>query len=183
MFYFINKNGQQQGPVPANTLTSYGVTAETMVWKQGMAQWAPAKTISELAAYFTPVPPRPQGYGAVPPPPQPAYPPAQPAYAPQQPTYTAPQQPAYTAPQPNYAPQQPLQKPATHRLRAIISGIFFCWPLGLMAAYYANECSKANKFDNYPKAVEYSEKARKWSNYAFIFGIIIFIIYFTTNFM
>ena len=36
-YYYIDKNGQQQGPVTANELPKYGVTRNTQVWKQGMA--------------------------------------------------------------------------------------------------------------------------------------------------
>lgn len=36
MYYFIDHNRQQKGPVPPSELTRYGVTTETYVWRKGM---------------------------------------------------------------------------------------------------------------------------------------------------
>ena len=72
MYYFVDNNGQQQGPVPANDLPRYGATPQTLVWKQGMANWQPAGTVAELSGMFAP---------PVAPPP-PSYAPPQPIYAP-----------------------------------------------------------------------------------------------------
>ncbi|MCC6951900.1 MAG: SPFH domain-containing protein [Phycisphaerales bacterium] len=60
--YFIAVNGQQAGPFePALLRTKVGgeLTPDTLVWKQGMAQWTPAKDVPELAALFTAPPPMP----------------------------------------------------------------------------------------------------------------------------
>ncbi len=65
--YFIYVNNQQVGPIDMNQLPQYvqsgQLTPDTLVWKQGMAQWAAAKT-TELAQLFAqatppPVPPVP----------------------------------------------------------------------------------------------------------------------------
>lgn len=58
---FVALNGQQSGPfdLPAlQQLVQAGqLTSETLVWKQGMASWAAASTVVELAALFGSVPP------------------------------------------------------------------------------------------------------------------------------
>ena len=92
MYYYIDSNGQQQGPVAANDLPRNGVTPQTPVWRQGMSGWQQAGTVAELSAVFAPQ--------------QPTYAPQQPIYAPQQPIYAL-QQPTYAPQQPTYAPQQP----------------------------------------------------------------------------
>lgn len=55
--WYLSMGGQQVGPLPAGNLASYlqngQLTAETMVWKQGMAGWAAAGSVSELASLFT----------------------------------------------------------------------------------------------------------------------------------
>ena len=52
--YFIAVGGAPQGPIDAATLrqrVSEGVlTANTLVWKEGMAEWAPAAQVPEIAA-------------------------------------------------------------------------------------------------------------------------------------
>ena len=61
MNYFIIENGQQAGPFTIDQLRSKGVTGETNVWREGMAQWGKAKDIPEIASILqlgtTPPPP------------------------------------------------------------------------------------------------------------------------------
>jgi hypothetical protein len=68
--WYISAQGQQVGPLGPQQLGAYvqqgQLTAATMVWRQGMAGWAQAGTVSELAALFGPPP-----MGAVPPSPPP----------------------------------------------------------------------------------------------------------------
>lgn len=66
---YVAVNGQQTGPFDLATLkqqiASGRVTKETLVWKQGMAQWSAASEVPELAPLFAATPP------PVPPPPPP----------------------------------------------------------------------------------------------------------------
>src|SRR5512136_2407365 len=54
--YFVAVGGQQTGPFDMQTLasqaTSGRLTALTLVWTQGMAQWTPAGQVPALAAIF-----------------------------------------------------------------------------------------------------------------------------------
>ncbi|MFZ6009687.1 MAG: SPFH domain-containing protein [Bacteroidota bacterium] len=59
--YFIAVNGQQQGPYTLQTLQAMvqqgTLTRDTLVWKQGMANWAKAADTAELNSIFDAVPP------------------------------------------------------------------------------------------------------------------------------
>ena len=50
MNYFIIVNNQQQGPFTIDELKLQGITAETLVWADGMPQWTPAWQVDELKA-------------------------------------------------------------------------------------------------------------------------------------
>ena len=74
--FHVFLNGQQAGPYDVNTISQMvqqgSVTAQTQVWAQGMAQWAAATSVAELAPLFAaanaqPTPP-PMGGGTPPPP-------------------------------------------------------------------------------------------------------------------
>ncbi len=54
-YYYLNGSNQPQGPVQKEALLSYGVTAQTRVWREGMTTWLEAGTIDELADLFSPV--------------------------------------------------------------------------------------------------------------------------------
>lgn len=49
-FFIIDHNGQQAGPFSLDQLVQKGISPETLVWKQGMADWTPAWKVEELRA-------------------------------------------------------------------------------------------------------------------------------------
>ena len=106
-YYYLDAANQQQGPLDGNLLPSKGVTAQTHVWANGMAEWTPAGQVAELQPLFAaqpvvaPVQPAQPAYQQ---PAQPAYQQPQPAYQQPQPAY---QQPAYQQPAYQQQPQQP----------------------------------------------------------------------------
>lgn len=63
--FFIAVNGQQTGPFDLSALAAQakagGLTRESLVWRQGMSQWAAAGTVGELHSVFTTPPPPPTG--------------------------------------------------------------------------------------------------------------------------
>lgn len=64
--YHVVINGQAAGPFELTTLTQMVVagqfTADSLVWKNGMVQWAKAETVDELKGLFAngmpPTPPQ-----------------------------------------------------------------------------------------------------------------------------
>lgn len=61
--YHIAVNGQATGPFDMATLTQMAnagqITTDSLVWKNGMAQWAKVGTVDELKGLFTVMPPIP----------------------------------------------------------------------------------------------------------------------------
>jgi membrane protease subunit (stomatin/prohibitin family) len=59
--FHVAVNGQQTGPYPISALSGMvsggQITRETLVWKAGMANWAAAESVAELASIFGQVPP------------------------------------------------------------------------------------------------------------------------------
>ena len=47
-FYFINDNGQQEGPYTIEELSIKNITAETLVWTEGLSSWEKAANIQML---------------------------------------------------------------------------------------------------------------------------------------
>lgn len=52
--YYIIKNNNRIGPIGYADLMSYGLTPDTPVWHEGMADWKAASTLPELAELFAP---------------------------------------------------------------------------------------------------------------------------------
>ncbi len=58
MDYYISKNnGKYSGPFKKEQLIAAGLDLDTMVWRQGMTAWAPAKQLPELSDIIGDVPP------------------------------------------------------------------------------------------------------------------------------
>ena len=71
MNYFIIINDAQQGPFSVAELQQRGISSETLVWAEGMAEWTPAWQVEELRPLFykqtagaAVPPPPPIGHGA-----------------------------------------------------------------------------------------------------------------------
>jgi membrane protease subunit (stomatin/prohibitin family) len=59
--FFVAVNGQQQGPYDMNTIANMirggQINQQSLIWKQGMANWQPASQVAEVAQLFGAVPP------------------------------------------------------------------------------------------------------------------------------
>ncbi len=69
--YYIVVDGNSTGPFSKEGLMAQGINRETLVWREGMSEWAPASSVPELTDMFVivnpggftqPNPPHPQ-YG------------------------------------------------------------------------------------------------------------------------
>ena len=69
MKYYMHTGGQQLGPFEESELPSHGLTASTMVWREGMPDWEAASQVPELSHLLPPIQ-QPPGYQ---PQPQPGY--------------------------------------------------------------------------------------------------------------
>ena len=72
MKYYMHTGGQQLGPFEESELPSHGLTASTMVWREGMPDWVAASQVPELGHLLPPIQ-QPPSYQ-----PQPGYGPQQP---------------------------------------------------------------------------------------------------------
>lgn len=68
--WYLIQGNMQVGPVDESQLTALGITPETLVWREGMAEWLPASQVPELRYLFgaaTPPPmPDSHAYGTPP---------------------------------------------------------------------------------------------------------------------
>jgi len=55
--YFYVLEGQSKGPSSSSDLLEQGISKETLVWADGMTDWASAGSVSEIAQLFAPTPP------------------------------------------------------------------------------------------------------------------------------
>ncbi|MDE7426957.1 MAG: CD225/dispanin family protein [Muribaculaceae bacterium] len=153
-YFYIDNSGQQQGPIAAENLIQYGVTPTTMVWTEGMSDWAPASSVAELTTIFrqTPPPVSAANYNM-----------------------TTNAQPAY---QPNNMQQPYMPKPESNLVWAILSTLFCCLPTGIAAIIFASKVDSMWAQGYYDEAVRYSRKARNWSLIGAIAAVVVSLLYF-----
>ena len=145
-YFFLDKNNQQQGPVQPERLAENGVTPQTLVWTEGMTDWAPAETIAELHPFLqTPV------SGTCPPPP------------PHQ-----PQPPKATLHSQTY--QMPL--PDNHLVWAILSTVCCCLPFGIVAIIKSMQVNDFYNSGNYEQALIAADEAKNWCIISLVLGIV-----------
>ena len=52
MNYYIFVNNEQQGPYTLEELRARHIASDTLVWREGMAQWTAAWQVDELRQLF-----------------------------------------------------------------------------------------------------------------------------------
>ena len=145
-YFFLDKNNQQQGPVQPERLAENGVTPQTLVWTEGMTDWAPAATIAELHPFLqTPV------SGTCPPPP---------------PHQNQP--PKATLHSQTY--QMPL--PDNHLVWAILSTVCCCLPFGIVAIIKSMQVNDFYNSGNYEQALIAADEAKNWCIISLVLGIV-----------
>ena len=69
-------------------------------------------------------------------------------------------------------------KPDNNMVWAILSTLFCCLPLGIVAIIHAAKVDGLYRSGDYSGAQEAADNAKKYSQYALISGIIVGVIYF-----
>lgn len=204
-YFYLDSNNTQHGPVSADVLIASGVGLNTLVWTEGMKDWAPASAVAEISVLLQGRAPSQRDYSdhyqkqehTYAPPQQPA---SQPSYPPQQPAYQAPQQqPAYQ-PQPQpavyggmpqqqasnaYAGQGPLQngaqppfpKPDNNLVWGILCTVLCCLPFGIISIVKASQVDRKYNSGDYYGALEAAKSAKSWAIWGAVLGFIISIVY------
>lgn len=179
-YYYVDGNNQQQGPIDAAQLPSFGVTAKTLVWCEGMANWQVAGEIPELASLFAAkqpeIPAQPQMQLGTP-----AQPQMQQQVQPQPMNinnFQQTQQPMNTQPpfqQPNN--QQMPPQPDNYLVWAILVTVLCCLPFGVASIIYSVKVGSLYAQGDYNGAVDASQKAKKFAMIGGIGGLVFIIIY------
>jgi len=55
--YYIHENGRRKGPFSFEELKSKSITTHTVIWKEGMTEWAEAGKVEELVSILVITPP------------------------------------------------------------------------------------------------------------------------------
>lgn len=180
MYYYLDENQLQHGPIAKENLVSYGVKAENYVWKAGMPEWQKAKDVPELQQYFNIPPASPSqqqgyanagaamgsvagvaGYGAA--------------------NSRAYEQTAYAQPQPSYPRQQGMygqqhrqapQKPESYLVWSILATLCCCLPAGIVGIVYSAQVDSHYNNGRYQQAIDASSKAKTWCIVSLVLGLI-----------
>lgn len=174
-YFYLDANNAQQGPISPIHFTRYGITPDTLVWCNGMADWTRAGSLPELRSYLA------QGgqsaSSQTPPPP----------YGTQQTAYGA--QPGSSRPEPSAAyaggstQQQMLPCPDTHMAKAILvtAFSFICCGViggitGIVAIVKASQVSNLYLRGDYDGSLLASADAKRWVNISLIIDLVILLI-------
>lgn len=157
-YYYLNAKREQCGPLPAKELLKNGVTAETLVWCEGMSNWTKAGEVLELKNMFnsTATPPPVPSATVVPPVP----------------------------PVPPVSVQPSSDKcPDSYLIFSILSTLFCCLPTGIAAIVYASKVEKLWYSGDKAGAQKYSEQAKIWCVVSVGCGLIFNIFMFFVGFI
>lgn len=201
MKYYIAINGQPKGPFDHHQLLVNGLTATSLVWTEGMSDWAQAQSIPELQELLFGRPDldsaNPDEVTAATPPPfnSPAAEAQACNAAPQNPAGNQPHGNASTGGNYNYGgayqqsygngqtcppPQQPMGQggfcPKTWLVESILVTIFCCLPFGVVGIVKASNVESAWRRGDIYGAETASQSAGFWTKLGFWIGLAINIL-------
>lgn len=151
--YFFEKHNQQYGPVSLVDMIESGIEEHNYIWYEGLDDWIEAREDPEVLEKI-------REYKALNPPPF-----------------------ALGGRFKNDPPQQEDYSdgkvmPPTNLGISILALILGCWPLGIVAIYFASQVKKLFLSGEFAKAIMYSERARNISIVSIAIGLIFGFIYF-----
>lgn len=158
--YYAMIGGQRLGPMSLDDLRTLALTPSTPVWRPGMADWADASTMPELAHLF-----------GAPEPPQTGYRPYH-----EQPPYAGQQMP-YQQYAPGYDNSFRPQRPNNYLVWAIVVTVCCCLIGGVVALIYSSKVNSAYDRGDYAGAQSASSAARMWCIMSAVIGAAGSIIY------
>lgn len=190
MKYYIAVGRQPQGPYEPEELLHHGLRATTLVWTEGMADWAEAQSIPELQellfgasqaqmrreaeqAHVRPPEISPEATGA------PRYEPRPPRFAPGD-EYQSYNDAQFRQAANPYQPVPPC--PKTWLAESIIVTLLCCLPFGIVGIVKASQVESLWRQGQYVRSEEASKSAGFWTKLGFFISLGIGILYlgFTT---
>ena len=161
-YYFINSQGTQIGPVGRDDMLRFGITRDTLVWREGAPSWIAAGQDPDLASYFATMPPPP-------PPPKASAAPAATAWQPARPA-------AYSAPSTATADRPFSEKPPSYMWLAICTTLLCFLPLGIVSIVYASKVDGNWAAGDYDAAFVNSRNAKNWGVASASVALLVFLI-------
>ena len=175
--WFYAHGNEQQGPVAPQAFQDMvrggQIKPTTLVWRQGMPNWAPAGQVPELSPLLPAQPEaeesgQPQAYA-----PPPYFPPgAQYSVPGGRPQYPQPQQFGY-GPGPLLYPQNV----PNYLVPAILTTVFCCLPFGIVSIVYAAQVNSKLAAGDVAGAMDSSQKAKTWAMWSFGVTVVGFVAY------
>lgn len=147
MKYYYVRNNEKFGPFELEELKAQNITPETLMWHEGMADWVPAKELTQLSELIA------QANTENCPPPPPSI------------NYNTQKQEENSYPPKNYL------------IESILLTVLCCMPLGVVSIIHAAKVDSLYNAKRYKEAEQASKDAKKWVKYGFISGIVFFSLY------
>ena len=150
--YFWTDGQKQYGPFTIDELKREGLSRQTMVWTESMADWKPAIDVEELQQLFASTPP---------------------------PLMSEPDDADYpVSMDDDYLPEN---RPKNWLVESILVTLLCCLPFGIVGIINAAQVDTKFKQGDFEGAERASREAAKWTRIGFFIGIglvVLYIIYF-----
>ena len=164
VYFFIDDNGVQQGPVNIDFLMKHGIRPDAKIWFEGLPQWIDASDVSELKKCL-----RSSGAECL--------------------TTQSYKASHYNRYDDIYKPpfnqtiseeeRRKLQKvsPKTWLFESILVTIFCCLPFGIVGIVYASKVNTLWQEGKYADSLKASEIAERWTRLGFYTVFALWILY------
>lgn len=151
-YFYIDNNGEQQGPLVMSQLSPSLILPDTMVWCEGMAQWQKASSLPNFYQFWGST----DQNNYTPPPIRPVMPDISCQYN-------------------NNRGYEPM--PKTWIIESVLLMVLCCLVGGLVPLLYGSKVETMWSMGNKEEAYRYSKLAGAWVKWVFVISIILIVLY------
>lgn len=164
--WYYEYNGSTKGPVSERDIQRLiedgTIESDTGLWSKRMDDWQPAASVDTFSDEFQQPPPLPEDQSDV----------VDPS------SMESSSSSSSEASSERSSTNQGEPDIPSHMTKAILTTLFCCLPLGIVAIVKASRVSSTVNNGDYEEARELSEGANKWANISIGVGVVVGVIYF-----
>ncbi|MEG1648631.1 MAG: CD225/dispanin family protein [Rikenellaceae bacterium] len=161
LYFFVDVQGNQYGPVRAEYFRVHGIAASSLVWFEGMPHWAKASEVPFLKGFI-----RASGVESQ----------AQPEHYHNHLISKTAQMSPPTDNAKQFLPLE-VDPPKNWILESVMITIFCCFPFGIVALVYALKVLPSWNRGSYAESIKASQIAGQWVKWGVMIVLVVALIY------
>lgn len=161
LYFFVDEQGKQHGPVKAEYFRMHGIAASSLVWFEGLPRWVKASDVPYLKSFI-----KTHGVESL----------NQPSHYQDHLKSKLPAQGSVVG-NPMEHLNLEVDVPKNWILESVLITLFWCFPFGIVGLIYAMRVDSLWSKGHYAESIKASRTAGCWVKWGFMIVLVIILLY------